>query len=227
MCVPSTQTLRVLELGSQDHGGFQNHARGHTHKRIGCYARFEIRFLGGVWFELSTKLAEGSDVDSRRKTRRLSDGEEAVDGGTLTLGAVAGGDVGHGELAEVVADHLGLDLGVDEEATGVDADDGADHLGHDDHVTQVRLDHGGLLVGLALGLGLAQTLDEAHGLALEAALELSAGTGVDDLHEVLVGHVEERVELDTTVGELAESSLALELGSGGGVVVIPASGNEW
>lgn len=153
--------------------------------------------------------------------RHLSDREESVDGSTLTLGTVTGGDVGHGELAKVVTDHLGLDLGVDEEATGVDADHGANHLGNNDHVTQVGLDGGGLLVGLALGLGLTETLDETHGLTLKTTLELSTGTGVDERHEVLVGHVEERVELYTTVGELAESSLALELGSGGGVVVIP------
>ncbi len=135
---------------------------------------------------------------------------------------MTGGDVGHGELAKVVTNHLGLDLGGDEEATGVDTDDGANHLGDDDHVTKVGLDGSGLLVGEALGLGLTETLDETHGLALKTTLETSAGTSVDNAHEVLVGHVEERVELDTTVGELAESSLALELSSGGGVVVIPA-----
>lgn len=155
------------------------------------------------------------------RKNRLSDGEETVDGGTLTLGTVAGGDVGHGELAKVVTDHLGLDLGVDKEATGVDANHGANHLGDDNHVTEVSLDGGGLLVRLALGLGLTETLDEAHGLALETTLESSAGTGVDERHEILVGHVEESIELDTSVGELAESSLALELGSGGGVVLIP------
>lgn len=167
--------------------------------------------------------AKERNRETANPTIRLSDRKETVDGGTLTLSTVTGGDVGHGELAKVVTDHLGLDLGVDEETTGVDSDHGADHLGDDDHVTKVGLDGGGLLVGGSLGLGLAETLDETHGLALQTALELSAGTGVDELHEVLVGHVEESIELDTTVGELAESSLALELGSGGGVVVIPAS----
>lgn len=160
-------------------------------------------------------------ISRGERERHLSDGEEAVDGGTLTLSAVAGGDVGHGELAEVVADHLGLDLGVDKEATGVDADHGADHLGDDNHVTQVGLDGSGLLVGLALGLSLAEALDEAHGLALQSALELSARTRVDERHKVLVRHVQQSIELNTAVGKLAESSLALKLGSGGGVVVIP------
>ena len=96
-----------------------------------------------------------------------------------------------------------------------------DHLGDNNHVTEVSLDDGGLLVGGSLSLSLAELLDEAHGLALQTPLELSAGTGVDDAHEVLVGHVEQSVKLDTTVRELAESSLPLELSSGSGVVVIP------
>ena len=63
----------------------------------------------------------------------------------------------------------------------VDADDGADHLGDDDHVAEVGLHDRGLLVGGRLLLGLAELLDEAHGLALQAALEPPAGAGVDDL----------------------------------------------
>ena len=63
----------------------------------------------------------------------------------------------------------------------VDADDGANHLGDDDHVAQVGLDDGRLLVWRGLLLGLAQLLEEAHGLALETALEPPAGTSVDDL----------------------------------------------
>lgn len=43
------------------------------------------------------------------------------------------------------------------------------------------LDDGGLLIRGSLLLGLAELLDETHGLALETALEPSASTGVDDL----------------------------------------------
>ena len=63
----------------------------------------------------------------------------------------------------------------------VDADDGANHLGDDDHVTEVGLDDRGLFVRGRLLLRLAELLDEAHGLALETALEPTAGTGVDEL----------------------------------------------
>lgn len=96
--------------------------------------------------------------------------------------ALANGLVGHGELGKVVAGHLGLDLDSVEDLERdedhdarqrpslqpadstqpkrphlavVDSDDRADHLGDDDHVTEVGLDGRGLLVDGALLLGLA------------------------------------------------------------------------
>ena len=63
----------------------------------------------------------------------------------------------------------------------VDADNAANHLRYDNHVTEVGLYDGGLLIWWGLSLGLAQLLDQAHGLALETALEPTAGTGVDEL----------------------------------------------
>lgn len=99
--------------------------------------------------------------------------------------------LGDRELGEVVPDHLGLDLDLVEHLAGVDADDRADHLRDDDHVTQVSLDDIGLLVGLGLLLSLAELLDETHGLALQAAVDSSAGTGVDDITELVRGEVEE------------------------------------
>lgn len=92
-----------------------------------------------------------------------------------------------------MADHLRLDLDLVELLAGVDTDDAADHLGDDDHVTQVRLDELGLLVGLGLLLGLAELLDQAHGLALQTAVEAAAGAGVHDITQLLRGEVEEPV----------------------------------
>jgi len=89
-----------------------------------------------------------------------------------------------------VADHLRLDLDLVEFFAGVDANDGADHLRHDNHVTKVRLDEVGLLVGLGLLLGFAQLLDQAHGLALQTAVEPATGTGVDDVAKLLRGEIE-------------------------------------
>lgn len=65
--------------------------------------------------------------------------------------------------------------------THVDAAHAANHLGDDDHVPEVGLDGGGLFVGRGLLLGLAELLEQAEGLALQAALEASAGAGVDEL----------------------------------------------
>jgi len=118
-----------------------------------------------------------------------------------------------------VADHLGLDFDLVELLSGVDTDDAADHLGDDNHVTEVGLDEVGLLVGLGLLLGLPELLDETHGLALETTVEPAAGTGVDEVAEFLRAKVEELVEVNTAVRELAERPLRLKGSCGLGIVV--------
>jgi hypothetical protein len=92
-----------------------------------------------------------------------------------------------------MTDHLGLDLDLVELLPGIDADNTSDHLGDDDHVAQVRLDEIRLLIGLGFLLSLAELLDQTHRLALEAAVEPAAGTGVDDIAELFGGEVEESV----------------------------------
>jgi len=133
--------------------------------------------------------------------------------GTDTGSAVLDRLVRDRELGEVVTNHLGLDLNLVELLAGVNANDGADHLGDDNHVTEVGLDELGLLVGLGLLLGLAELLDQAHGAALETTVDAPAGTGVDDIAELLGVEVKESVKVDSAVGELAEGSSLLELGS--------------
>ena len=100
---------------------------------------------------------------------------------THTRTTVLDGLVRDGELSKVVASHLRLDLNGVEDLAVVNTNDRANHLGDDDHVTEVGLDDCGLLVWGRLLLGLAELLDEAHRLALETALEPPAGTGMDDL----------------------------------------------
>lgn len=63
----------------------------------------------------------------------------------------------------------------------VDPHDAANHLGYDNHITQMCLDDCGLLIGGSLLLSLAQLFDEAHGPALKTALEATAGTGMNEL----------------------------------------------
>jgi len=135
-----------------------------------------------------------------------------------------------------VTNHLRLDLDLVELLAGVDANDATDHLGNDDHVSEVSLDDIGLLVGLSLLLGLAELLDKAHGTALQATVDASSLASREHSGQILAGHVQEPVEgkgsvwacsygfhrsgggnilvkVDSTVRELSERSLSLELGS--------------
>lgn len=63
----------------------------------------------------------------------------------------------------------------------VDTDNTANHLGDDNHVTEMGLDDGGLLIWWGLLLGLAELLDETHRLTLQTTLEPPAGTSVHQL----------------------------------------------
>ena len=90
-----------------------------------------------------------------------------------------------------MTNHFGLDLDLVELLAGVDTDDAADHLRDNDHVTEVSPDGIRLLVGLGLLLSLAQLLDETHRLALQAAVESTTGTSMDEVAEFFGGEVEE------------------------------------
>ena len=133
--------------------------------------------------------------------------------GTDTGATVTNGLVSHGELANVVVDHLGLDLDLVEDLAVVNANDGADHLGDDDDVAQVSLDASGLLTDLAGQgfLGLAETLEEVLLSALDAAVEMATLTATEQLDQVLGFHVQELVEVDTAEGVLLEGALLLDL----------------
>ena len=104
-----------------------------------------------------------------------------------------------------------LDFDLVEGLAVVNADDGTGHLRDDNHVSEVGLDNVGLLVDGALLLLLPQLLDEGHRLSLQPAAELSADAAGQQLHQLLVVHVEELVEVHSAVGELAEGSLLLEV----------------
>ena len=90
-----------------------------------------------------------------------------------------------------MANHFWLDFHLIELLARVDADNAADHLGHNDHVAQMCLDQVGLLVRLRFLLGLAQLLDEPERAALQAAIEPASGSCVDDIAELLGGEIKE------------------------------------
>lgn len=91
----------------------------------------------------------------------------------------------------------------------VDTDLRSNHLGDDDHVTEVGLDDDGLATILRLLLGLAEATDEVHGDVSTG--ELSAGTRVHEVHELSMLEVKEVLNLKTAVEKAAER-LALDGG---------------
>ena len=97
------------------------------------------------------------------------------------------------KLPQIKAYHLGLNLHLIELLPRINPNHGSNHLGHDNHVAEVGFDKVGFLVGLGFLFGFAELLDEAHGFALEAAVEAAAGAGVDDVAELVGGEVEESV----------------------------------
>ena len=119
------------------------------------------------------------------------------------------GSVGDGEFTQVVADHFGLDFNGVENLTVVDTDDGADHFGDNDHVSQVGLDDGGLFVFGASQLGGSQLLDQTHGLGTEASRESSSHSGAAELGKFLVLQFDEVLKVNTLEGEGLEHSVLL------------------
>lgn len=92
-----------------------------------------------------------------------------------------------------MSNHLRLNFDLVEFLARVDTNDATNHLRNNNHISKMRLDEIRLLIGLCFLLGLAQLLDQTHRLALEAAVEPTTGTSVDDIAELIGGQVEESV----------------------------------
>ena len=97
------------------------------------------------------------------------------------------------ELPQIEPHHLRFDLHLIELLAAINPDHGANHLGNNDHVSEVGLHEIGSLVRLGFLFSFAELFDEAHGFAFEAAVEAAAGAGVDDVAELFGGEVEESV----------------------------------
>ena len=63
---------------------------------------------------------------------------------------VANGLVGHGIFSDEISNHVSLDFNFGPVFSTVDSSDGADHLWHDDGITEVSLDWLWLLSELAV-----------------------------------------------------------------------------
>lgn len=97
-----------------------------------------------------------------------------------------------------MANHFRLDFHLVELLARVNTNDATNHLRNNNHVTEMGLDEVGLLVGLGLLLGLAELLDQTHGAALQATVDPAAGTGVDNIAQ-LVGAEVEQAEQDISI----------------------------
>ena len=103
--------------------------------------------------------------------------------------------VRNSEFSKVVTDHLSLDFNVAEVVTVVHTDDATDHLGNNDHVTEVGLHGLRTLVLTSSSLlkhqkqiqlqieqrrtySLLKSLQESHRLSLQTTAETTAGTSL-------------------------------------------------
>ncbi len=94
----------------------------------------------------------------------------------------------------------------------VDPNNATNHLGDNDHVSEMSLDEVWLLVGLGLLLRLSELLDQTHRLALETAVEPTASAGVDNITELVRGEVQESVVEESRVSMCAPLCNSQDLG---------------
>jgi len=125
-------------------------------------------------------------------------------GSTLSRSLVGNRSVSNRELTKVVTNHLRLDLNLVENLSVVNTNNRSNHLGKNDHVSEVGLDDSRLLVRASSKLGSSELLHESVRLDLKTVLQSSSNTGVGDVAEVLKGELEEILEVHTSVGELLE-----------------------
>lgn len=93
--------------------------------------------------------------------------------------------VGDGEFTQVVSNHFRLDFDSVENFTVVNGDLGANHFRDDEHITEVGLNDGRLLIWRSLLLSLTKLLDETERTTLKTTLETSTSAGVNEVHELL------------------------------------------
>uniref|UniRef100_A0A2P2L4W6 40S ribosomal protein S15D n=1 Tax=Rhizophora mucronata TaxID=61149 RepID=A0A2P2L4W6_RHIMU len=106
-----------------------------------------------------------------------------------------------------MSNHFGLDFNLIEGLAIVDPNNTSNHLRYNNHIAQMSSDWFWLLARRSLPFSFAKFLDEGHGLPLQASLEPPAGTGMEELDELISGHVKESIQVDSSETELLERSL--------------------
>ena len=181
--------------------------------------------------EIPITNASHSSLLQRNELRRVSS--------TNTRTVVLHRLVRQRELTQIVTDHLSLDFNVVEVATVVHTNNRTNHLGNHDHVTQVSLHRVRTLVLRSLSLlylnkgefnthSLAQSLDQRLRLSLQTTTESATSTSlhihqyslnnkppnntyINQFHQILRRHIQQLVQIHSTVCELLERSLLLLL----------------
>ena len=115
--------------------------------------------------------------------------------------------VGDGIFAKIGADHLRLDLYCVKDLAVVHTNDRANHLRHDDHVTQMRAHRFRFLATGRFFLGLAELLHELHWLAGETTLEASADSSSEKINKSISLQIKQLIKINPPVAKFAESAL--------------------
>lgn len=139
--------------------------------------------------------------------KRLSQWDESRR--SVTSSTVSDRSVSDGELTQVVANHLWLDLDGVENLTVVDTNQRTNHLWNDNHVSQVGLDNSWLLVLWSSQLSSSQLGNQTHWLGAQASGESSSDSGTAKLGEFVGLQLQQLCKVNTLEGEGLEGSLPL------------------
>jgi hypothetical protein len=159
---------------------FPHHNRQTSISRSGCL--LEGNESGGGSTETGTTVTDGLVGDG--ELSEVVSGHLGLDlDGGERLSVLCGRSTGSKKKCSVISVPCLLPRATSPRSfrTHVNTTNGSNHLGDNDHVTQVSLDGRGLFVGSGLLLGLSKLLDQSKGLPLETSLEPSPRSGVDEL----------------------------------------------
>ena len=131
-------------------------------------------------------------------------------GGTNTRPSVFDGFISDAEFTQIMTNHFRLNFNLVESLAIVNANNAAGHLWNDNHVSQMCFDDVRFLVDWAFLFLLTKLFDQSHGLTLEATANFPSDTAREQFHELFIVHVQELIQVHTSIGELTEGPLLLE-----------------
>lgn len=110
-----------------------------------------------------------------------------------------------------MADHLGLDFHLVEGLAIVNSNDASDHFWDNDHVSQVRFHYLWFLKWTCFFLGLTKTFNEAERFAFQTMRNPASSSAGEEFHQLLIGHIQKLVKINSSVSILSEGTLLLLL----------------